>query len=111
MDDFHASPLGMSITSERVIPDLQVAKAARYLVRLATQDGGYTVCGVCGWAHPHDVGRAIRMRMDGQLPRLYASNLAERVNLTSATGLYWLYRVTDAGEGPRGRGDRRVLNV
>jgi len=89
----------MSIVGERVIADVQVAKAARYLAQLAVTDGGYTVRGVSGWAHAHDVGCATGMRMDGQLPQLHRTGLADRVELGpgGSAGEYWLYRITDAG--------------
>lgn len=89
----------MSINGERVIADEKLARVARYMARLAAADGGYTLRGVGGWAHTHDVGRALRGLVDGQLPRLHQMKLVERVNLSphGRAGGHWVYRITEAG--------------
>ncbi|HYH83249.1 MAG TPA: hypothetical protein VEX86_25860 [Longimicrobium sp.] len=89
----------MSITGERVMKDPYVLAVLEYLVRLVIDGGGYELRGVTGWAHMHDVEEATRLRMDGQLPRLFAARLVDRVNVAlPGTGKEsWLYRVNGAG--------------
>lgn len=69
------------LPTERVISNLQLATAARYLARLAAQVGGYTLRGVSGWAHRHDVEGGTGARQDGQLPRLHSMGLVDRVHV------------------------------
>jgi len=83
-------------------PDRRLAEAARYLARLAAREGGYSLRGVSGWAHTHDVtrdvGSVLDVVMEGQLPRLCEMGLAAREKLkTGAGGEAWVYRITDAG--------------
>ncbi|HSU15171.1 hypothetical protein [Longimicrobium sp.] len=87
------------LTAKRVISDRHPAAAARYLARLAARGGGYTVRGVSGWAHRHEVEEGTRARHDGQLPRLHAMGLLDRVDAgpSGGTGGCWVYRITDAG--------------
>ena len=94
-----SEPRRMSITGERVIKDRYVVAVLEYLARLAAEGGGYELRGVTGWAHRHDVEKGTRLRMDGQLPRLFAARLVDRVNVALAgTGKdSWLYRVNDCG--------------
>jgi hypothetical protein len=84
-------------TDERIISDRYLAHAARYLTRLAQLDGGYTLRGVSGWAHRHQVERGTHDHQDGQLPRLHAIGFADRVNLGLGKSEAWVYRITDEG--------------
>jgi hypothetical protein len=87
-------------TSERVLSDRYLATALQYLVGLAADGGGYTLRGVSGWAHFDDVQRATRMRMDGQLPRLFGIGLVDRESVgVRGARETWVYRVN--GEGAR----------
>jgi hypothetical protein len=87
------------LTRERGISDRYVAEALRYLAQLAARDGGYTVHGVSGWAHRHDVEAGTRARQDGQLPRLYAMRVVDRVDVGPGgqEKEEWVYRINDAG--------------
>lgn len=87
----------MSITGERVVTDRYRAAALEYLVRLASNGGGYELRGVTGWAHFHDVEDATPLRMDGQLPRLHAARLVDRVSVGFGARETWLYRINEAG--------------
>lgn len=86
-------------TEYRILADRHTSTAIRFLSRLAAGNGGYTLCGVTGWAHRRDVADAARLRLDGELPLLHAAGLANRVNAGVATKgrEEWLYRITDAG--------------
>jgi hypothetical protein len=87
------------LTRERGISDRYVAESLRYLAQLAARDGGYTLRGVSGWAHRHQVEAGTRLRQDGQLPRLYAMGVVDRVDvgLGGAGKEEWVYRINDAG--------------
>jgi hypothetical protein len=87
------------LTRERGISDRYVAESLRYLARLAARNGGYTLRGVSGWAHRHQVEAGTRLRQDGQLPRLYAMRVVDRVDvgLGGAGKEEWVYRINDAG--------------
>ena len=89
----------MSMSSERIIENERLAEAARYMVRLAVGEGGYSLRGVRGWAHTQDIGRALKNLAEGPLPRLYQMKLLERVNVDprGRPGGSWVYRITDAG--------------
>jgi hypothetical protein len=88
----------MSTTGERVITDHRLAAVLRYLVELAAGGGGYELRGVTGWAHYEDVAHGTGMRMSGELPRLFAARLAERVSVgLPGAKETWVYRVNDAG--------------
>lgn len=88
----------MSTTGERVISDHRLTAVLRYLVELAAGGGGYELRGVTGWAHYEDVAHGTRMRMSGELPRLFAARLAERVSVgLPGAKETWVYRVNDAG--------------
>ena len=87
------------VTDDYVTPNHFAGDAARYLARLAATGGGYMLRGVSGWAHSRDVEAGTRMRMDGELPRLQAMRMADRVNVSLARfeKPTWVYRITDTG--------------
>ena len=96
--DLSSEPGRMSTSGERVISDRHLAAALQFLVDLAAEGGGYRLCGVSGWAHRIDVQRVTGKHLDGDLPRLFAARLVDRVRVgLPGAKETWVCRANDMG--------------